>query len=123
MACDEKKDIKLSDKSRKELSEEFNRLAVGQEFHLFNSCLPPCLTTSIKLKEMKHITNQPEEAGVRIDVSRKPITVKTLVYAYDVFDFVVDLGSALGLWFGLSALSIFDIVFDLFRNTKTRCFK
>ena len=30
------------------------------------------------------------------------------VYSYDLFDLVVDLGSALGLWLGLSALSIFD---------------
>ena len=30
--------------------------------------------------------------------------------AYEVFDLVVEVGSSLGLWVGLSALGIFDLV-------------
>ena len=36
------------------------------------------------------------------------VTVKADNYAYDMINLVVDLGSALRLWPGLSAVSIFD---------------
>ena len=36
------------------------------------------------------------------------IQVYTDVYSYDLFSLIVDLGSALGLWLGLSALGILD---------------
>ena len=32
------------------------------------------------------------------------------IYSYDAVNLVVDLGSALGLWLGLSALGIFDLI-------------
>ena len=35
-----------------------------------------------------------------------------------MFNLVVDLGSALGLWLGLSALSIFDLVVDSYKTAK-----
>ena len=50
------------------------------------------------------------------------IVVTTDVYAYDVFALVVDLGSALGLWLGLSALSIFDYVLFFSRNINCKYF-
>ena len=106
----------------KEMSEEFNRLSVGQELRLFDSCLPPCVKMSIKLKQQKHISNQLEEAGLRIDLVDKDVKVYTLVYAYDVFNLVVDLGSSLGLWFGLSAISIYDNTIHIFMKYKLEFF-
>ncbi len=46
------------------------------------------------------------------------VKVFTDVYAYDMFSLVVDLGSALGLWLGLSALSIFDLIVDSYKTAK-----
>ena len=37
-------------------------------------------------------------------------TLYTQVYSYDILSLTVDLGSALGLWMGLSCLSILDHV-------------
>ena len=42
----------------------------------------------------------------------------TDVLAYDEFSLIVDLGSALGLWLGLSALSIFDIILEMYEWKK-----
>ena len=118
--CEENKTIQVTEQSRKEMTEEFNRLAVGQDFKVQKSCLPPCETMSIKLKQLKHITNNPDAAGVRIDVTKKTVDVYTLVRAYDEFNLVVDLGSALGLWFGLSAISIYDIIAEVFVTIKNK---
>ena len=46
------------------------------------------------------------------------VTVITDTYAYDMFSLVVDLGSALGLWLGLSAVSIFGSTIDFIGNTQ-----
>ena len=46
------------------------------------------------------------------------VQVITDAYAYDMFELVVDLGSALGLWLGLSALSIFDYFVVCYGNLK-----
>ena len=43
----------------------------------------------------------------------------TKVYSYDEFDFVVDFGSALGLWLGLSCLSILDNILETLMSIKT----
>ena len=42
------------------------------------------------------------------------IFVHTDVCAYDVFSLVVDLGSSIGLWLGLSAIGIFDYLIDFY---------
>ena len=113
LLCNENKEILVSNESRKEIMQEFNRLAIGQEFKSFESCLPPCVTMSIKLKQLKHVTNNPNAAGVRIDMNKKTVNVYILAISYDVFNLVVDLGSALGLWFGLSAISIYDTIIEV----------
>ena len=43
-------------------------------------------------------------------VAKEEVKVFKDDYLYDIFSLVVDLGSALGLWLGLSALSIFDLL-------------
>ena len=51
------------------------------------------------------------------------VAVYTDVYAYDVFSLVVELGSALGLWLGFSALSMFDSITSIISmvNLKKIC--
>ena len=46
------------------------------------------------------------------------VVVHTDTFAYDVFSLVVDLGSALGLWLGLSAISIFDYMLEMYEALK-----
>ena len=46
------------------------------------------------------------------------VTVTTDVVAYNGFNLVVDLGSALGLWLGVSALSMYDLATEIIIKTK-----
>ena len=62
---------------------------------------------SIQIKRKYYHTNVINNAHLNIRVDEE-VAVLTDVYSYDLFNLVVDLGSALGLWLGLSALSFFD---------------
>ena len=62
---------------------------------------------TIKQKRTVHIEENLDFSYSGFNTNDKVIVYKD-VLAYDLFDLVVDLGSALGLWLGLSALSIFD---------------
>ena len=46
------------------------------------------------------------------------VEVFTDVYSYDIFSLIVDLGSSLGLWMGLSALGVYDFVVVYFDKIK-----
>ena len=112
LICDNTPEINVTKQSIIEMFREVDRLEIGQRFK-FDSCLPPCLTMSIEMQQLKHITNLPNSAVVRINVDNKNVKVLTLAYAYDEFNLVVDVGSALGLWFGLSAISIYDSIIEV----------
>ena len=111
--CEQDKDVKVSDmKSITNIYPEILKLIEGLDLDMFNECLPPCHTMKVEMREMKH-TSGYIEGFVKYSVEDE-VTVFTDVYAYDIFDLVVDLGSAIGLWLGLCALSIFDSLMTLF---------
>ena len=109
-------EIKLS-----ELTGESYKLVKEFDLGIYKACLPPCITMGIRLKEMLHVNNRQKESYVQLKMKEK-INKQTDVYSYDEFSLVVDLGSALGLWLGLSALSIFDSILDIFCSTRTKYF-
>ena len=77
------------------------------------TCLKPCL----ELRAISEImsTGPPENKGYGRIVLNLKKTVKVTRHekAYGLFELVVDAGSSLGLWIGLSALGIFDLVADM----------
>ena len=44
---------------------------------------------------------------------QKRVKVTTYLNAYGLFDLVVEAGSSLGLWIGLSALGVFELVLEV----------
>ncbi len=78
-------------------------------------CLPPCLTMQINLEISVERSNLPDGSVFDL-IGNDIVVVNTESYAYDIFNLVVDLGSALGLWLGLSAISIMDFVVFHFKK-------
>ena len=95
------------------------RIAHGHDLEIANDCMPPCLTMSTTLKRIYFLSNGIKHASARLE-SQNNVEILTDVYSYDLFNLVVDLGSALGLWVGLSALSIFDNILEFLRYTKSK---
>ena len=69
--------------------------------------MSPCLKMNIGLKKTTHSTNNRKYAKMSF-VTKGEVVVYKDTYSYDTFNLIVDIGSALGLWLGLSVLCIFD---------------
>ena len=104
MMCKIEKEI-LEDS--KVILEDFIDFMLGRDVKLFKSCLPPCLKMSIGIKMTTYNIHQRSHAKICFRTKEEVIVYKD-TYSYDVFNLGVDIGSALGLWLGLSVLCIFD---------------
>ena len=87
-----------------------NEIITEMDGGYLQKCLPPCTTYKIKIKITDNYSNEFEKAALSY-FFEKFIDVYTEMYSYDIFSLVVDLGSALGLWLGLSAICILDNIF------------
>ena len=118
--CEQDRDVKKINADLKDnILNEMVQFLDLRDLDLFKHCLSPCLSMSFKFNLIDHSPNQPDYGAVKFKVV-DAVTVVTDVLAYDLFSLVVDLGSALGLWLGLSALSIFDNILLFYRNNKTK---
>ena len=75
-------------------------------FSQTSTCRRPCV--ELRAKSMLRSRDAEEMQGVYLNF-QKMVTVIKNKKAYGVFDLVVDIGSSLGLWMGLSALGVFDL--------------
>ena len=74
------------------------------------SCPRPCKHISVQVtKENTFNTNNQD--FIELHVASK-LKILRHVSNYDGFDLIVEVGSSLGLWIGLSALGIFDIFLE-----------
>ncbi len=94
--------------------DDIEQLLGGQEIKMQEKCLKPCLKMSIKMTELMQSNNNIDSARVDLLINDDDVMVKTDLYGYDAFSLIVDLGSALGLWLGLSALSIYDSILEFY---------
>ena len=94
---------------QKPIYSDLLELLGNKEADMFKKCLPPCITMMTKLKNIMYKTNVLGKADFEAK-SNDWATVHKQVYSYDIFNLTVDLGSALGLWMGLSCISILDCI-------------
>ena len=79
------------------------------------NCLKPCLQLNAysTLKRSDQISY-----SVVVLSIEKTVKVASYIYAYGPFDLVVDVGSSLGLWIGISAVGVFDLLLQ-----AAQCFR
>ena len=104
-----------------EVQNEMNKLVTGFELNMFKQCMKPCMTMQLNYNLRRHILKRLDKSDIRIMFDEK-VTVFKDVFAYDGFNLVVDVGSALGLWLGLSALSIFDKILEFYNLSRSKCY-
>ena len=100
---------------------EMEKLVTGNELDIFNQCMQPCMTMQLNYNLRRHIKKRLKQSTMIISFA-EAVTVFKDVYAYDGFNLVVDVGSALGLWLGLSALSIFDKILEFYNLSRSKCY-
>ena len=49
------------------------------------------------------------------------IKIENIVEAYDFGSLLVEVGSSLGLWLGLSVVGLFDVILNIFSGIKQLC--
>ena len=94
---------------------------LGRNLKQLSKCLPPCFTMNLKLKRTSHNANSKGYARLSY-VTNEEVVVFKETYSYDITNLVVDTGSALGLWLGLSVLSILDHTITLFNLIEKKKF-
>ena len=75
------------------------------------SCKPSCYQLKMNFMLVDEITNFPKYSLLNVKFD-KNVQVYKRVYSYDAFSLIVELGSALGLWIGLSAIGLLDIIIE-----------
>lgn len=116
LTCEINKNVKTPDKeSLKGYRHEFHLFDKGIDMDLFKQCLPPCLTMHVNYKLISYSTSAKNHATIRF-IFANEVNIYTNVNGYDMFSLVVDMGSSLGLWLGLSALGLFDIIVETVAN-------
>ena len=70
-------------------------------------CLPPCLVLSFHANRAPSVTSAKKDSAIGL-YFQEQIEIKKIVLAYDATSLLVEVGSCLGLWLGLSVLGLFD---------------
>ena len=112
--CEEGSEINVSNETLlQDTIGEIRELVYGKEPKVFAKCLKPCISMGVYMKRVNYKTNVEKNARINFEIS-KQVTVFKEIYSYDAFSLVVDLGSALGLWLGLSAVGILEFFITFF---------
>ena len=114
--------VSISSQTLGEITDEFYRFLNGLDMKIFSKCLPPCLKMSLTMKNTAHLANRLKIAKIKLIFTHE-VLVLTDMQAYDMFNVIVDLGSSLGLWLGLSVLGIFDILEEGYLAVKSKTYQ
>ena len=78
----------------------------------FRACPKPCIEVRIQCQKT-YIESSYLDYSYMYVYFESSTKVTKHILAYGLFEMVVDIGSSLGLWIGLSALGIFDLLLDV----------
>ena len=106
--------VHITEKAKKDSDEkiihEIERMKASKTTEQFQKCLKPC-------RELRAFSTfrSTESIGLRFTGTttlafQRKVKVTRYMWTYGHFDLVVEIGSSLGLWIGLSALGVFDLL-------------
>ncbi len=121
--CEIDKEVQVKDTNDYEiLTSDLIEMSSGLEMDILQTCLPPCRSMRVLMKKVDH-TSQSLYKSWLVLKTAKDVVVYTEVYEYNGLSLVVDLGSAMGLWLGVSALTVLDYILQLFSFMEMKLFK
>ena len=86
-----------------------------------DNCTDPCLTTTIDVQ--LHSTGKPDhpmKTYARVNLRfKKEVEKRYRVISYDFYNFLIDIGSSLGLWLGISVFSLTDIALQMVNSMRS----
>ena len=91
---------------------------MGGKQHESKNCKLPCTILSAKSTYLQKLFALNQTNLLNLYFSNA-VQVERIVLAYDLEDLLVEVGSCLGLWLGLSVVGIFDIVVLVLFRMKT----
>ena len=111
--CEVDKDVHVQDDILyEEVFQDIWELTGGKEIEYLKVCLPPCMSMEVIILKTEHLRNFPDYSVSSFKFKRD-VLVYTDIFAYDEFSLIVDFGSAMGLWLGLSALNFLDYALSI----------
>ncbi len=102
---------------------------VHNPVHLKNTigeieCKKACRTTNnfVSVRDIRYdetfLGSKGSRSGrVFIDFDEQ-VEVTEKIFNYSTYNFIIDVGSSLGLWFGLSVFGIYDLVIEIFKFVR-----
>ena len=107
--------VTTSIKSRQEFTKIVQNILYYSKFNIYQetkACKKPCREIKVisKLKSSDKTSSYwTSSQGIELNF-QKTVKVTRYLKAYGLFELVVDVGSSLGLWIGLSILGVFDLI-------------
>ena len=118
ITCEKDLPVKqVSDKVLEKISADLDNLSDGLKIGVMKKCPTPCVTTKVKVSMLTTFPHYPYHAKMKLTIPGT-ITMTKAIYLYTPFNLVVEFGSALGLWLGLSAITLVDLTLLPFRNFR-----
>ena len=87
--------------------QELALTSLGGRIYKPDSCLPPCIILTATPKQQQKFDNSDRFIFIFFN---EVVQVQNTVLAYDIGSLLVELGSSLGLWLGLSVVGVFDLL-------------
>ena len=83
------------------------------EVNFESECKLPCNQVHFAIQTVKKRNHRNLKINALVVQFEDNVEVLAEHNNYNVFDLMVEVGSSLGLWIGLSALGIFDLIFEV----------
>ena len=87
-------------------------------YFAFSSCLLPC---TLVFAHAEYLNNSEDESNGDHTITiyfKETVKVKTVILAYGMDSLLIEIGSSLGLWLGLSVVGLFDVLLIMVLKLK-----